>query len=107
YTPKSVDLKSLLIEIKSTFEGNYKRQLSLEFENDDLPTASVDPGLLSLLLDNLLRNSVKHTGSLSGFTCRMGRIQDQLFVEVSDLGPGLSPEVLEAANSNASSHPSL
>jgi len=69
------------------------RSLSLNVvcEGDGL-VAIADSLRLAQVIDNLATNAVKYAASGGEVTFRARRVHDGVRIEVSDLGPGLSPE---------------
>lgn len=60
-----------------------------------LPTIEIDPDRLGQALGNLLSNAIKYTPSGGTVTVQAGIEARQVWVRVSDTGPGIAPEDLE------------
>jgi signal transduction histidine kinase len=60
-----------------------------------LPTVEIDPDRLGQALGNLLSNAIKYTPSGGTVTVQAGIEAQQLWVRVSDTGPGIASEDLE------------
>jgi two-component system sensor histidine kinase BaeS len=58
----------------------------------DLPTVSVDPDRLAQAVDNLVNNAIKYTPPEGAITIGAGVESQQVWIRVSDTGPGISPE---------------
>ena len=69
------------IEIKTCYESPNQRIFC-------------DPDRLQQIVCNLLSNAVKFTPATGRITVRITDKQDQVRIEVTDTGPGISPEVL-------------
>jgi two-component system sensor histidine kinase BaeS len=61
---------------------------------EDLLTANADPQRLSQVLGNLLDNAVRHSPQGGTITVKAANAGDGVQVDVTDQGPGLSPEEL-------------
>lgn len=92
---RSVTLKQILTEAQALAGGRFERagtQLQVSGASD--ATFRADPGLLVRAVGNLLFNACDAAGE--GEVRLVGRVEDQqVVVEVSDSGPGLSAESME------------
>lgn len=71
------------------------REVYLDVElPPDLPALYGDPGRLTQVVWNLLSNSLKYSPPGGTVQVRMGRAEGGLALEISDAGPGISPEAL-------------
>ncbi len=57
-----------------------------------LPTLTIDPDRMAQVVGNLLSNAVKYTPVQGTISVSAGTAEDQLWIKVSDTGPGLSEE---------------
>lgn len=56
---------------------------------DDLPSIQADPLRLSQIIGNLVDNAIKYTPVHGAITISAGAIQDNIWIKVSDTGPGI------------------
>jgi len=61
----------------------------------ELPAVPFDPGLLQLVLVNLAKNGLEAMEGGGTVTIASGRRQNRVFVEISDTGEGIPPEMLQ------------
>jgi len=71
-------------------------ELRMEPSDEDL-IASITPGQLEQVLDNLLDNSLEAMTSGGHIDLRVNRVRDEISVEVRDNGPGMTDEQQQAA----------
>jgi signal transduction histidine kinase len=60
----------------------------------DLGSASLDPGMVGLVLDHLLDNAVRHTPAGTPVRVAVEGAPDVVAVSVADAGPGVPAEML-------------
>ncbi len=60
-----------------------------------LPTLAVDPDRLAQALGNLLSNAIKYTPQRGTIGVRAGVEKENVWIRVSDTGPGITPEEQE------------
>lgn len=58
----------------------------------DLPTVEVDPDRLAQVVGNLLSNAIKYTPAKGSVSVAVGVEGDEVWIRVSDTGPGIPPE---------------
>jgi signal transduction histidine kinase len=74
-----------------------ERELSLSVElPPDAGTFEVDADRLLLVFDNLLSNALRHTPTGGRITLAVKPSPERVRIEVSDTGPGISPEYRDA-----------
>jgi signal transduction histidine kinase len=61
----------------------------------DLPTIQADPDRLAQAIENLTSNAVKYTGAHGTIAITAGVSDHNLWIQVGDTGPGVSPEEQE------------
>ena len=74
------------------------QQKRLHWEQDlpgDLPTIQADPDRLAQVIENLTANAVKYTGAHGTIAISAGVSDHNLWIQVGDSGPGISPEEQE------------
>jgi two-component system phosphate regulon sensor histidine kinase PhoR len=59
---------------------------------DTLPTLNVDPDRLGQALGNLLSNAIKYTPAGGMVSFSAGLEEKELWIRVSDTGPGIPPD---------------
>lgn len=69
---------------------SYRQTLTLDLENQ-LPDVWVDPDLMSRVIDNLLGNAVKFSGSGGTISIAAHQVNGNARVDVLDNGPGIDP----------------
>jgi len=62
---------------------------SIDFESPEPVTVQGDPGLLAILVRNLVDNAIRHGGATPHITVRCAAAGDTAELGVSDTGPGL------------------
>jgi signal transduction histidine kinase len=92
-TPLDRLIKETLIIFQPDAE---KRGIRLEFDwPPDVPPATIDPGLMYQVVNNLVKNSMEAIAD-SGSICVQGEIEaEHLRLTVQDTGAGMAPEILE------------
>lgn len=88
--PRELDLAELL---KSAVRAARVQapHLEIQLEIDELPTLVADPDRLRQIIDNLLNNAERYAAT-SRVIVRARRCDGGVRVDVSDEGPGISPE---------------
>ncbi len=96
-----VSIVSLVNECRDFFKSVYQRDLIVQVEATSKSlVAHIDADLFKVLIDNLLRNSVKHSTSLQPPSIWISEIDENyLKIQVRDDGVGLSKDLLDVANS--------
>ncbi len=61
----------------------------------DLPTVFIDPMRLGQVIGNLTSNAVKYTPSGRSVSVNAGQQGNEIWIRISDTGPGISPEEQE------------
>lgn len=106
--PKPTPLFPQLQELQDYFKKVFQVEFKIEQESDKEIIVHIDPELFSLLMDNLMRNAIKHSPTNSQKIIRVSVPNpNQVQVTVIDQGPGLPEDLVEAANSLNSTHPKL
>lgn len=94
--PVPTQLGPLLDILQNDFFKVYGVKVHVQMSSS-IPEVSIDPDLLLLLLDNLLRNSVKHGGTEAQPEIHVFQKSSQVVViHVIDRGPGLSDDVIDS-----------
>lgn len=95
---ETCQIRSLLHSALSNIEviAQSKSQTLIAVLPDDLPSITIDPGLIRRVLENLLGNACKFAPSGSTITIgvQIGT-QDQLEIWVQDAGPGVPADMRE------------
>jgi signal transduction histidine kinase len=103
-----IDISEKAVEIDNVFDETAAKQIDLETFVEELtspladqyPTATVradvsadtvhtDPGVLSLVVEELLTNALEHTGDAPAVTVDVSRPSDRVRISVTDDGPGI------------------
>jgi two-component system, OmpR family, sensor histidine kinase KdpD len=63
---------------------------------EDLPQANADPGLIVLVLRQLLDNALKYSSPSASIAISAERLDDNIVVHVSNDGPGIDPKEMNA-----------
>ncbi len=61
----------------------------------DLPAIQIDPDRMAQVLGNLLSNAIKYTPNEGKIRVAAGSDENEVWIRVSDTGPGISPEEQE------------
>jgi signal transduction histidine kinase len=95
--PVDFDLSDWVFENKPRWERSLGRAIEVSVPESGPDLVSVDPRLLDLLADNIIRNVRKHA---PGSPCRLTVTASPAgpSLVVSDDGPGLSPGLLKSLN---------
>ena len=62
---------------------------------ENLPHVDADPGLIALVLRQLLDNALKYASPSASIGISAERLEDNVIVHVSNDGPGIAPEELQ------------
>lgn len=90
-------LAELLHDVAQEFELEAgKKGVSIEVETPDVSgTVEADIGLMQRVLENLLRNAIKHTPDGGKITVSLDPHPDRVAVSVADTGCGIAPEDID------------
>jgi signal transduction histidine kinase len=93
-THDRVVVRAVAEDVVASLGATALRRTSIAVPDD--VTATADPDRLAQVLDNLVRNALRHA---PGSPVRIGAVRDgaSVHVDVADDGPGLSPEVAAGA----------
>jgi PAS domain S-box-containing protein len=93
-------LQEILATLRSEFAYSANdKALALEIPQSDEYVRS-DPMLLPVILRNLIGNAIKYT--IAGkVQLRVRSADDQLFIDVRDIGPGIAPEHLQRLSTHS------
>jgi signal transduction histidine kinase len=69
-----------------------EKGIALRVEGEPVPPVWADASRLQQVLDNLLSNAIKYTPSGGEVTLRVGQVDDEVAVAVSDTGVGIGAE---------------
>lgn len=96
YQPESVDLKKLADEVVDLL-GNSAGRKSIRLENfiPEGTELSADPGMIQLIIRNLVSNGIKFTPVNGTVSIRAGEESDKTTISVEDTGVGISGEGIE------------
>ena len=94
---QTLDLIDLLREIADdcAFEGA-SRNISLFYEGAESCVASVNGELIYRAIENVVRNAVKYSPSDTQVLIRTKREDQAFIITISDQGPGIPQEILDA-----------
>lgn len=94
---QTLDLIDLLREIADdcAFEGA-SRNISLFYEGAESYVASVNGELIYRAIENVVRNAVKYSPSDTQVLIRTKREDQAFIITISDQGPGIPQEILDA-----------
>jgi len=88
-------LDDLIFGVLSRFSGRLEgRAVEVEIPAD-LPLVALDPGLIDLMLVNLLENALRYTPQASPIDVRVTRTSRVVSVDVCDRGPGIAADERE------------
>lgn len=84
-------LDALAAEVVAAFSAQAEaREIDLGLESSEVATVRADPADLSVLLDNLVDNALRHTPRGSQVDIRVERDGDRVNLVVNDNGPGIA-----------------
>lgn len=93
--PDDIDLGRLFGKIADLYAHTLaEKNIRLTASLGDSPWVHADPGMLEMVLRNLLANAVKFTPAGGQITVTAQRRAGSLRVEIADTGPGISSETL-------------
>lgn len=90
--PEPVDvialIKSVLSELRPKIE---QKHLSVTLDNDKIPIISLDPNLMSIIVQNLASNAIKYTpiDGIVTITVRLQPEVNNILIKVHDTGMGI------------------
>ncbi|HUW64713.1 MAG TPA: ATP-binding protein [Spirochaetia bacterium] len=94
--PEPLDLAVLLQELRPLLEGEAAAQgAELLMETETVPAVAADPGQLTQMVLNLVRNGVEAAGRLGRVQLTLEKTADGVTLAVRDNGPGLSPVAIQ------------
>ncbi len=89
-----VDVHELLDATLTMLRGKFSAGVQVVREYDrSLPTIPAYAAELNQVWSNLIDNAIGAMGSAGTLTIRTGRLDEQLFVEIADTGPGIPAEI--------------
>jgi two-component system sensor histidine kinase KdpD len=72
---------------------DYQSNLQLELQKG-LPLVRLDPGIMDVILGNLIRNSVQYAGTEVRIQLQISLAQELLEIQLADNGPGFPEELI-------------
>ncbi|MBC6461507.1 ATP-binding protein [Actinomadura sp. HBU206391] len=91
---QTVDVHELLHATLVMLHGKFPAGVKLVKEYDkSLPRIPAYPAELNQVWTNLIDNALSAMGGSGTLTVRTGRVDDRLFVEVADTGPGIPAQI--------------
>lgn len=94
--PEPLDLAALLRELTPLLEGEaVETRVEVCTDLEPVPPVAADPGQLTQVVLNLVRNAVEASGYRGRVTISLRRWEDVVSLAIRDSGPGLPPEVAE------------
>jgi two-component system sensor histidine kinase KdpD len=88
-------LDDLIFGVLARFSGRLEGRAVAVDVPHDLPLVALDPGLIDLMLVNLLENVMRYTPAASPIDIRVARLARVVAVEVCDRGPGIAADERE------------
>lgn len=92
---RSVDLHELLDSTLLLLGHELKHRIEVEKEYGDVPAVECSPGQVNQVFMNLILNASQAIAERGTITIRTRSTGGYAVVEISDTGPGVSPESLE------------
>ena len=94
--PEPLDLQAFLQELRPLLEGEAVLSgVELQMNLEPVPPVAADPGQLTQVVLNLVRNAVEAAGQRGLVRLILRGAGDNVTFSVHDNGPGLTPEVRE------------
>lgn len=93
--PEKVHLRSKVKESFDALKGLYGKDITMENEVDESVSVFADPNILTLVLRNLILNSIKFTESGGRIQVKAAESGKEITISVSDNGIGINPEIQE------------
>ncbi|MFZ6050493.1 sensor histidine kinase [Halocola ammonii] len=88
---KELDIVEVLEESMEYLRNRLSRQVKFTIEADERPIfAKLNKPLFSWVIENLTKNAVDAMGGKGEFNIHISRLEDEVFVDVSDTGKGIS-----------------
>jgi signal transduction histidine kinase len=94
---RPVAMNGWLTHLAAT-RGEAAHQTGLQWQlviPSDLPTLEIDPDRLAQALGNLINNAIKYTPTGGVVSVEAGTEATQMYIRVSDTGPGIAAEELD------------
>ena len=98
--PTTIDLKDYIASNKAMFARSIDESFKLDTNLDDSQgplIIKVDPGQLTSCIINLVLNAKEASSAGGRILLAVSRVEDQILIEVTDSGRGMSPKELETA----------
>lgn len=88
---KDLDMVEVLEESLNYLRNRLSKQVTFTLDADERPIfAKVNKPLFSWVIENLTKNAVDAMGGKGEFKIHVFRLEDEVFVDVSDTGKGIS-----------------
>ncbi|MFZ5595463.1 MAG: ATP-binding protein [Bacillota bacterium] len=97
FSPEPVNLKSFLLELQPLLNGSSSTNtgITLDITADDVPPIAADPGQLTQVILNLVRNAVEACPDQGRVTITLEHTGDMVCLSVKDSGPGITPDHMD------------
>lgn len=99
---EQINLVDWIKEQKNRWEKTLSRPISLELPKGFEPVVNVDPRLLFQLVDNLIRNVLKHTPDRASCSLVIRHSHLGTILALIDDGPGMPEKLLDSLNTEGS-----
>lgn len=92
---RPLDLAEFIKDLMPLFEDEAGTGTEIFMTAEEVPPVAADPGQLTQVLLNLVRNAIEAAGHKGRVVLNLQKVENRVAISVRDDGPGLSPDALD------------